>query len=91
MKALISPNDPTPSYVSGWTTKTIEGVLCDVPICTEISNAYRVAQVEETEFEVANPLFWVDCNNSVVADLWYYDFSDNTIKEIEPLNVPRPE
>lgn len=32
----------------------------------------RVAQVQETEFEVAPPLFWTDCPNDCMADQWYY-------------------
>jgi len=34
----------------------------------------RIAQVESTEnvFEVAEPLFWVDCEDDVVADNHYY-------------------
>ena len=34
----------------------------------------RVAQVEPdvNEFPVANPLFWVDCPDDCVADVWWY-------------------
>jgi len=47
----------------------------------EIRNTgYRVAQVEKEEFEVAEPLFWVDCDNTVKADLFWYDPADQTIK-----------
>lgn len=35
-------------------------------------NGVRVAQVEAQEFEVAAPLFWVDCPDGVTAD-WVYD------------------
>jgi hypothetical protein len=41
---------------------------------------YRVAQVEETQFEVAEPLFWVDCDNTIKADYFWYDPTDKTIK-----------
>jgi len=47
---------------------------------------YRVAQVEQQEFEVAEPLFWVTCANDVFADQFWYDPSDQTIKPI-----PKPE
>ena len=49
---------------------------------------WRVAQVEPVEniFPVADPLFWADCADDVVADLFWLDPSDNTIKE-----VPKPE
>ena len=43
---------------------------------------YRVAQVEQQEFEVAPPLFWVDCADDVVADQFWYDPVDQTIKPI---------
>jgi len=43
---------------------------------------YRVAQVEEQEFEVTQPLFWVDCADDVVADQFWYDPADQTIKPI---------
>ena len=32
----------------------------------------RIAQVEQTEFEVAPPLHWVDCPDDCVADIWWY-------------------
>ena len=50
-------------------------------------NGYRIAQVESAEniFGVAEPLYWIDCADDVVADQWYFDTTDNTIKE-----VPKP-
>lgn len=33
----------------------------------------RVAQVENTEFPVAPPLFWVDCQDNIVADEFYWN------------------
>jgi hypothetical protein len=55
-----------------------------------VTNGYRIAQVEPTEniFGVAEPLYWLDCSDEVVADNWYYDTTDNTIKEVP--RVPRP-
>lgn len=32
----------------------------------------RIAQVEQASFEVAPPLFWVDCPDNCVADVWWY-------------------
>jgi len=52
---------------------------------------YRVAQVEADEniFAVAEAMFWVDCADDVVADQFWYDPSDQTIKpnpvpEVDP-------
>lgn len=45
-------------------------------------NGYRVAQVEEDSFPVADTLFWVECSDNIVADQYYYDPADQTIKAI---------
>jgi len=45
-----------------------------------VYSGYRVAQVQDYEFEVASPLFWVDCDNNVLADQFWYDPADQTIK-----------
>ncbi len=49
---------------------------------------FRVAQVEINEFDVAEPLFWVDCADEVQADQYWYDPNDATIKPI-PQNIPQ--
>jgi hypothetical protein len=43
---------------------------------------YRVAQVvdDNLQFDVADPLFWVGCSNEILADQFWYDPSDETIK-----------
>jgi len=32
----------------------------------------RIAQVEQVSFEVAPPLFWTDCPEDCIADIWWY-------------------
>jgi len=39
---------------------------------SEGNEGYRVAFVCEEEFDVASPLFWVDCPDSCVQDTWVY-------------------
>jgi hypothetical protein len=34
---------------------------------------YRVAEVSDTTFEIAPPLFWISCENNIVADEYFYD------------------
>jgi hypothetical protein len=46
----------------------------------KVNTGYRVAQVEENSFEVAPPLFWVDCSNEVIQDQFWYDPTDEQIK-----------
>ncbi len=48
-----------------------------------VLTGYRVAEVEQNSFEVAIPLFWVDCDDNVVADQFWYDPEDSVIKPIE--------
>lgn len=36
------------------------------------STGYRVADVVNEAFDVALPLFWSDCDDECVADLWYF-------------------
>jgi len=49
---------------------------------------WRVAQVEPDDqtFPVATDLFWTACADNVVADQFWYDPADNTIKP-----MPAPE
>ena len=85
MKALISPNEAPISYVASWTT-----TYPHQPITAIYPNSCRVAQVEPDDqtFPVADPLFWTDCADDVVADQWYYDTVTQTINLI--VNAPKP-
>ena len=51
-------------------------------------SGYRVAQVENAEniFETVNTFFWVDCDDNVVADQFWYDPTDELIKPF-PIEV----
>ena len=80
--ALISPSEIVYDYYTD-------------PV-TELG--YRVAQVEQTPFEVAPPLFWVACAEDVVADEFYYDPQNEQILPVplppappEPTNQPISE
>jgi hypothetical protein len=49
----------------------------------------RIAQVEQNEVPVANPLFWTDCPDDCVADVWWYY---NGVCEVMPTPPePTPE
>lgn len=48
----------------------------------------RVADVCAEAFEVASPLFWVDCPPDCIADQWYY--LDGAVLQI-PTPPPPPE
>lgn len=79
MKALINPNEET-KYISEWNENT--------PIYTTIGQ--RVCDVAENDFPVAEPLFWLDCNNDVLADLYYYDVTTQSIL-VKPNDAEAPK
>jgi hypothetical protein len=89
MKALIDPNS-TVERISAWTNPTTDsdGFTHYTSTLEEITNGQIICEIKDTEFQVADPLFWVDCNSSVTAEDYYYDGSDSTIKLIN--NEPFP-
>jgi hypothetical protein len=82
--ALISPLE-TPIYeITSWTdTVPYE------PIKTAIPDSCRIAETSDVTFEVSLPLFWIICEDNVIADEFYYDTKDGKIYPI--INVPPPE
>jgi hypothetical protein len=50
----------------------------------------RVADVADTSFEVAPPLFWTPCADDVVADQWYFDPSTSSINPVPVKPVEPP-
>ena len=87
MKALISPNEKA-EKISSWDTETIDSQDHYYPVYTEITNGCRIVQTSDTEFDVASPLYWVDCSADLDASSNYFDTSDNTIKAINHVEAP---
>jgi hypothetical protein len=50
----------------------------------------RVCDVVDAEFEVASPLFWVDCSDGVSGNTHFYDLNSKTFGLI-PEYVPPPQ
>jgi hypothetical protein len=86
-KALIDSNSSVVQLAS-WVLNSSTGKY--TPVITEIPNSNRVAEVANTTFPIAPPLFWVDCADDVVADVWYYDSANKTIVLV-PSPAPYPE
>lgn len=82
-KALISPSESPIQYISSWTTD-----IPPQPIIENIINSCRIAEVADQSFDVALPLFWVDCEDNVTAHQYYYDTNKNKIFIIS--NKPNP-
>lgn len=49
---------------------------------------WRVAEVKQEPFEVGEPMFWYDCADAVVADVFYYDTAMRMIKPTPELIPP---
>jgi hypothetical protein len=78
--------DPTTSvqFIAAWTSSTPYK-----PIIETYANSARVCEVSDASFDVAPPLFWVECSDNVVADQWYYD---TVTAQLNPVvNAPFPE
>jgi hypothetical protein len=79
--ALISPNEKA-VYISGVTPE-------NAAVFVTIENAYRVAEVADQSYELAPPLFWIECEDDVVADKWYFDVvTQSLIKVPDPAPMP---
>jgi hypothetical protein len=52
----------------------------------------RVVETHSTGFDVASPLFWIDCDEAIVPDECYYDTDTQTIKSLPgyPKEVQEP-
>lgn len=51
-------------------------------------SGYRVCQVNDSEFEVGDPLFWVQCADDIVGDEYWYDPVNQTFELIPPPPEP---
>lgn len=84
MKALIAPMQKRDiEWVASWVNSP-EGLE---PVFDVVKDCFRVADVKPQSFEVASPLFWVDCPDDCKADLWYY--KDGVLAK-RPDDAPRP-
>ena len=50
---------------------------------------YRVADTAATPFEVAPPLFWVECADNVETDVYWYNPQTQGL-ELTPVPEPEP-
>lgn len=48
----------------------------------------RIAEVSQSPFEVAPPLFWVECNDDVEANTWYYQTETSSCQPVPVPPVP---
>lgn len=56
-----------------------------------VASGFRVADIVESKFEVASPLFWVACVEEVQADLYWYNPEDASINAmLAPADTLQP-
>jgi hypothetical protein len=81
MKKALIDTTTSVQYISSWQDGNA--------IYETYPNSARVCEVTDTTFEVYPTLIWVDCEDAVVADQYYYDKEAQTINPVE--NAPQPE
>jgi hypothetical protein len=80
MKKALIDTTTSVQYISSW--QNGNAILETYP------NSARVCEVTDTTFEVYPTLIWVDCEDDVIADQYYYDKETQTINPVE--NAPQP-
>lgn len=83
-QALISPLEQI-QQVKDWIKVDNKWM----PVFTVIPDSARIAETTENPFEVAEPLFWVECQNNIIADKYYYNLISREIILV-PDPVPMP-
>ena len=79
MKALINPNEIV-VHIESW-TETGEPISKNIGL--------RVVDVADVVFEVAEPLYWLDCPNDVNRDEFYFDVENDQFK-VRPQDALKP-
>ena len=80
MKKALIDTTTSVQYISSWQDGNA--------VYETYPNSARVCEVTDTTFEVYPTLIWVDCEDGVVADQYYYDKEAQTINPVE--NAPQP-
>lgn len=84
MKKALIDSQTSVQHIISWTEDK-----APQPVYETYPNSCRVCEVVDTPFEVCSTLFWVDCDDNVVADLYYYDSVAQTIKPVEDAQYPQ--
>lgn len=85
--ALIAPMAVVESITS-WTPDPLKPGSY-LPVYSPVPNAQRVAEVVAQPFPIAEPFYWVDCPDDVVADVNYYDTQAQDFP-LKPEDEPYP-
>lgn len=51
-------------------------------------SGYRVAEVADLAFEIAQPLYWVECADDIVADVYWFNPEGQTFALAPPPAPP---
>ena len=82
MKKALCDTTTNAQYIGSWVGTS--------PVYATYPNSARICEVTDTPFEVNPSLIWVDCEDDVVADQYYYDKETQTIKPVENADAPEP-
>ena len=82
MKKALCDTNTSVQHITSW--QNGNAILETYP------NSARICEVTDTPFEVNPSLIWVDCEDDVVADQYYYDTEAQTINPVENALQPEP-
>jgi hypothetical protein len=82
MQALIDPSTPV-QHIIGWS-----GGTPPYPVYETYPNSARVCEVSANTFPVAEPLFWTACDDTIVADEYWYSTQTGAFSPVD--NDPPP-
>lgn len=87
--ALISPNEKVYRIANYESVVDSDGNHIEYQaVKEEISGGQLITEIQDTQFEVASPLHWLEVNASVTCLDYYYDPADSTVKTINHATVP---
>ena len=56
-----------------------------------VETGYRVVEIQDKAFEVANPLFWVDCLSEITPTEYFYNQTTQEFVLIPVKQIEQPQ
>jgi hypothetical protein len=88
MKKALCDTTASVQYIASWVEIPNTNPKQYDPVYEIYTNSARVCEVTDTPFEVYPTLIWVDCEDNVVADQFWYDKVTTVISPIENAEFP---
>lgn len=80
MKKALCDTNTSVKYISSWEHEN--------PVYSIYENSARICEVTSNQFEVHTNLIWVDCEDNIVPDQFWYDKMTGIISPIQNAEKP---